>query len=145
MALIAGGVAVVVATRDEELRPDIARGWAPQVSEDGRDVTLCLSVHGRRTVDNLERRSEIAATFSLPTTYRSVQMKGVVVDVGEPTSAHMERARGHLEAFGREATQVGVPARHLARFFDTGRFVAVTFRVRELYDQTPGATAGARL
>jgi hypothetical protein len=31
-ALIARGVACIVATRDAALRPDIARGWGPQIS-----------------------------------------------------------------------------------------------------------------
>jgi Pyridoxamine 5'-phosphate oxidase len=93
-AFVAGGVAVVVATRDDALRPEIARGWGPLVAPDGAAATLCVGLHpGSRARANLEANGAIAATFSLPTTYRGVQIKGVARALREPrpTSASASR------------------------------------------------------
>jgi hypothetical protein len=144
-AFLVGGVAIVVATRDDELRPEIARGWGPAVAEDRASVTLCVGVApDSRTRANLEGNGAVAATFSQPSTYRTVQLKGGAVDVTEPDGKQLARVQEHLEAFVDEVRQVGLePDR--GRALLEPELLAVTFDVRELYDQTPGPNAGARL
>lgn len=84
--LLAGGVATIVASRDEELRPCIARGWGIVASPDGTEMTLCVAAPaGSRMRSNLESNAAIAVTCSQPTTYRGVQLKGVVVATFQPT------------------------------------------------------------
>jgi hypothetical protein len=142
---IGGGVAAIVATRDDELRPQIARAWGIHVSADGAELTLCVeAAAGSRTRANLEARHSVAATFSLPTTYRTVQIKGDVVALAEPTAEQLEAVEEHLAAFSRDVEQVGMPADSGWRLIDR-RLAAVTVAVRELYDQTPGPNAGAPL
>jgi len=138
-----GGVAAIAATRDEAMRPHIARAWGPDV--DGETVTLCLgAAPDSRAAENLRANGAIAVTFSLPTTYRGVQMKGVAGEVGEPSAAQLERVEAHVEAFVEQTVQVGLTPEQ-GRRFSRGPLVAVTFDVIELYDQTPGPGAGARL
>jgi hypothetical protein len=139
-----GGVAAIAATRDEAMRPSIVRAWGPEV--DGETVTLCLAAApDSLAAANLRANGAIAVTFSLPTTYRGVQMKGGVVgEVGEPSEAQLERVRAHAEAFAEQTVQVGL-TREQGRRFSRGPLVSVTFEVTELYDQTPGPGAGARL
>ena len=43
---IHGGVAVGVATRDDDLPPEFARGWGPEVSADGRSLRGCVTAPG---------------------------------------------------------------------------------------------------
>ena len=83
-------------------------------------------------------------TCSRPTTYRTVQLKGEVVSVREPTAEQLAAVDDHVEAFSREAEEVGLMPGTGRRFLDPG-LVAVTLAVRELYDQTPGPSAGARM
>jgi hypothetical protein len=144
-AFVHGGVAIVAATRDDDLRPEITRGWGPALSPDGRELRICLSAApGSRTIANLERNGAFAANFTLPTTYRSIQIKGDVRELGDPTDADLLRAGEHLAAFVGEAAQVGVPRAIGSRFAERP-FIAVTVVIRELYDQTPGAGAGSAL
>jgi hypothetical protein len=42
-AFLHQGVAIVVATRDDEGRPEVSRGWGPRVGDDGTEVTLCVA------------------------------------------------------------------------------------------------------
>jgi hypothetical protein len=135
----------VVATRDEELRPAITRGWGPDASIEGAAMTLCVAAApGSQTLSNLEENGAIAVTFSLPTSYRTVQVKGAVVELCAPTAEHLARVEEHVAAFVDEVEHVGVQ-RSLARRFVGPDLVAVSFAVRELYDQTPGPNAGGRL
>jgi hypothetical protein len=144
--LIQGGVAVGVATRDDALRPEFARGWGPEVSADGRSVTLCVSApDGSRMLANLERNGAVAVGFSPPTIARAVQVKGVAARVGEPEPADLERVERHVRSFVAEAARVGAPAELSQRMFVRTGLVAVQFSVDEVFDQTPGPTAGRRL
>jgi len=142
---LTGGVAAIVATRDDELRPQIARAWGIHVSADGTELTLCVEAAGGSTTRaNLEAKGAVAATFSLPTTYRTVQIKGEVVALAEPTAEQLAAVEEHVAAFSRDVEQVGMPADSGRRMIDR-RLAAVTFAVHELYDQTPGPNAGAPL
>ena len=93
------GVAVIVATRDAALQPLISRGWGPLVVADGARLVLCVEADRR---GDLEVTGELAATFSRPTTYRSVQIKGAVKVVAEPSAADHERVAEHHAAFTTE-------------------------------------------
>jgi hypothetical protein len=143
--LLLAGVATVVATRDERMRPSLQRGWALTVSEDGSEVTVCVpAAPGSPTRDNLELGGAVAITCSRPTTYRTVQVKGEVVAIRDPTPEQRAGAEAHADAFSLEVEELGLPPGTGRRMFDTD-LVAVTIAVAELYDQTPGPKAGARL
>jgi hypothetical protein len=140
-----GGVAIVVATRDALLRPEIARGWGLEVSPDGSAVTLCVGLaSGSPTRANLDLNGAVAITCSQPSTYRTVQLKGTVVELAEPDDARLERVREHLAAFVEEVWRVGVHREGAESLLEPD-LVQATVAVRDVFDQTPGANAGARL
>ena len=127
------------------MRPEVSRAWGPVLSGDGSTVTLCVAAApGSATLANLQDNGAIAVTFSLPTSYRTVQVKGAVVDRCAPAAEHLARVEEHFSAFVDEVEQVGIPRDGARRFLDS-ELVAVSFSVRELYDQTPGPNAGGRL
>jgi hypothetical protein len=142
---IHGGVAVGVSTRDEDLRPEFARGWGPEVSADGRSMRLCVAAAGTRVRANLERNGALAVGFSPPTIARAVQVKGVATWVGEPEAADLERVERHVGSFVAEAERIGAPAELSRRMFVGTGLVAVGFSIDEVFDQTPGPMAGRRL
>jgi hypothetical protein len=143
---VQGGVAVGVATRDDNLRPEFARGWGPEVSADGRSLTVCVSApEGSWMRANLERNGAVAVGFSPPTIARAVQLKGVATRVGEPEAADLERVERHVRSFVAECERIGAPAELSERMFVRAGLVAVEFSIDEVFDQTPGPTAGRRL
>jgi len=144
-AFLNEGLAVIVATCDERLRPEVSRGWGPALAPDGTTLTLCVGAAAdSRMRANLEPGGTIAATFSLPTTYRTVQLKGPVLDVGEPGGEDLERADEHLAAFVGQVGRIGIPAGRAPRLREPV-LLAVRMEIRERYDQTPGPRAGAAL
>ncbi len=143
---IHGGVAVGVATRDDDLRPEFARGWGPEVSADGRSLKLCVTApEGSRMRANLEQNGAGAVGFRPPTIARAVQGKGVVGAVGEPETADLDRVERHVQSFVAEAERIGAPPELSQRMFVRAGLVAVSFSIDEVFDQTPGPTAGRRL
>ena len=94
---------MIVATRDDQLRPEITRGWGPLLADDEASLELCVAAApASRTRANLDRGGVMAATFSVPTTYRTVQLKGAVLAVGEPRADQLARVDAHLAGFGEQ-------------------------------------------
>jgi hypothetical protein len=143
-SFLAAGVAVMVASRDAELQPEIARGWGPEVRDDGALVRVCLIAPPTSpTRSNLAENGAIAMNCTLPSSYRAVQIKGTVLELDDPGPEDLERARSHAARFVGETVKVGAPApsEHYIQAID----LAVTFAAAEVYDQTPGPSAGSRV
>jgi hypothetical protein len=67
-----------------------------------------------------------------------------VIDLCAPAAELLARVEEHFAAFADEVEQVGISRDGARRLLDS-ELVAVSFSVRELYDQTPGPNAGGRL
>jgi Pyridoxamine 5'-phosphate oxidase len=147
VALVHGGVAVGVATRDADRRPAFTRAWGPEVSADGRMLRLCVDApSGSVTRANLEGNGAVAVGFNPPTVARALQIKGVACSVREPEPEELERAERHFVAFSMEGERVGVSASLLRRAFAAPRdLVSVTLSIDEVFDGTPGTGAGQRV
>jgi len=143
------GVSVVVGTRDSGLVPEITRAWGPSVSEDRRSVKLCVPLAtSRKTLENLEENGQIAVSFSLPTNYKTIQLKGRYIETTEPTGADFAAIERHRDAFGVLNETIGVPRQWVEAFwrreFSTSpTLVTICFFPEEIFDQTPGPGAGS--
>jgi hypothetical protein len=150
-AFLEGPVSVLVGTRDSRLVPEITRAWGPRVSPDRRRVSLCIPLAtSRKTLDNLEAIGEIAVTFSLPTDYRTFQLKGRHAMAAEPDSSDLAAVERHRDAFGMVNEQLGQPRQRVEAFWraeiETSAVLVKVFFVPEhVFDQTPGPGAGRRL
>jgi hypothetical protein len=106
--LVRRGVAVVVATRDVRLRPDLARAWGPELSHDGARLTVCVEAPaGSRAQRNLVPGRTMAATLALISSAASVQLNGPVLAVGEPGPERLAAVADHVERFVQETAAVG--------------------------------------
>jgi Pyridoxamine 5'-phosphate oxidase len=143
--LVREGVAVVVATRDEEMRPALSRAWGPALSEDGAHLTVCVeAAPGSAMARNLESGSPAAAMVTRLSSHTSVQLKGAVVEVATPTQDRLEAVAAHVDGFVAEAAIVGVPE-ELARALAGPDLLTATIEVAERFDETLGSGAGRPL
>ena len=146
-----GPVSVLIGTRDSRLVPEITRAWGPRVSEDRRRISLCVPLAtSRKTLDNLEANGEIAATCSLPTNYRTFQLKGRHAAAAEPDPADVEAVERHRDAFAMVNDRVGQPRRQVEAFWQgeietSAALVKIFFAPEQVFDQTPGPGAGKKL
>ncbi len=93
---------------------------------------------------NLRANGRMALTCVLPTNYRQVQLKGAYCCGGDTTAGDIRRAEGHRDAFIEQCEQVGL-ARNLTMRLWPSDLVLVRFVVQEMFNQTPGPSAGAAL
>lgn len=144
-ALFESGCSLVVGTVGPDLVPDAARAWGAEVVDGGAALRVLVASDATTTLANLRSTGVVAVTATEVATLRSVQVKGRARVDGPASEADLERSRRHVEAFfaAVEATE-GTPPARLSRLLPAG-FTAFVTTADELYDQTPGPRAGARL
>jgi hypothetical protein len=143
--LVRQGVAIVLATRDAQLRPAVARGWGPLLQADATTLTLCIEApEGTPTRANLAEGAPAAINITLPSTYSSIQVKGRVAAVRALDDGDRERIARHGNAFVLDTSTLGL-AERIARALQDTDYVTVDVALAERFDQTPGPGAGARL
>jgi hypothetical protein len=150
-AFLESGVSVVVGTRDAELVPEITRAWGLLVSKDRKTISLCVALAtSQKTLDNLAGNGQIAVCCSLPTSYKTVQLKGQCIETTDPRRADLRAVERHREAFGRLNDRIGFRRQRTETFWRRELEtcpVLVNLRVvpELVFDQTPGPDAGSPL
>jgi hypothetical protein len=150
-AFLESGVSVVVGTRDADLVPEITRAWGLVVSKDRKTVSLCIPLAtGRKTLDNLAGNGQVAVCCSLPTSYKTVQLKGQCLENRDPGRADLAVVRRHRQAFGRLNKRIGFPRQRSETFWrreieTSPALVKLRFLPEQIFDQTPGPDAGSPL
>ena len=141
---LASGVAMLGASAGEGGRPEAFRIWGADVDSGGR-VRVLVNSEAGRTLEAARGGGPLALLFTDITTFRSVQVKGRVDGVPEPLGPDdVALMRRYTESFTAALGTVGHPPR-LAEQLRPFSVFAVRVTADELYDQTPGAGAGARL
>ncbi len=136
--LVRRGVAVIVATRDGDLRPELGRAWGPEVSADGGRLSFCVEAPpGSAMARNLEPGAPTAATITRLASRATVTLRGPVIAVGAPDPDHLDAVAGHVAAFVTELAAVGVPA-SIARALVGPDLLRVTVEVAERLDESRG-------
>jgi Pyridoxamine 5'-phosphate oxidase len=150
-AFLEGPLSVLVGTRDSRLVPEITRAWGPRVSEDRKRVSLCVPVAtSRKTLDNIEGNGAIAVAFSLPTNYRTIQLKGRRATAAEPDSTDLAVVERHRDAFAAVNEPLGQSRQRVEAFWraeieTSAVLVKILFVPEQVFDQTPGPGAGRSL
>jgi len=150
-AFLESGVSVVVGTRDADLVPEITRAWGLLVSKDRKSLSLCVPLAtSHKTLDNLASNGQVALCCSLPTSYKTVQLKGQCIETTDPRRADLTAVERHREAFGRLNARIGFPRQHSKTFWrreleTSPVLVKLRFVPEQIFDQTPGPDAGSPL
>jgi hypothetical protein len=138
-------VAIWFATVSADLVPQTARSMGAKVERAERVVWLYVPIEqGMRALANVDTGSQIAVTFCRIFDYRAVQVKGTIRSMRTCTEEDRPRVLHYHERFTGASTEVGIPFEAAARLAHWPA-IALEIAVRELYSQTPGANAGARL
>lgn len=150
-AFLESGVSVVVGTRDSELVPEITRAWGPRVGRDRRSVSLCIALAtSGKALKNLRDNGHLAATFSLPTNYKTIQLKGRCVRTASPNRQDLAAVEHHRNAFLASTERIGVPRRFTEALWqrelvESTVMVKIRFMAKQAFDQSPGPDAGSPL
>ena len=142
--LFESGASIVIGTRDAMRRPEVARAGGAKVDRTANRITVFLAeaVAGR-TVANLSANGDIAVSFTAVYSHRSIQAKGKVVSVAPAADSERDVVKHYMSAWAEVLYQTGIP-RAVTLQCASWPAVAITFDVRETFNQTPGPKAGDR-
>ncbi len=144
-AFLERGCALIVGTAGPDLTPHAQRAWGCSVV--GPDeVRLLLDGSDLVQRGNLEGGGRIAVTSADVRDLRSVQLKGRVVAIEEdPTADDLDRCEVHNDELFTDIEVTDHFPRTLVERMIPRRYVVAVVHVEELYDQTPGPSAGNRV
>ena len=147
VAFLVGGCALIVGTVSPDGEPFVTRGWGLTVDVGSEPLTarLLLAAEDTRALELLEAGGRIEYTGTDVPTLRSLQVKGRSVRVEPATDDDRERAKRYADAFFEDVVSVDRHAPDaLARLLPLD-YVAVIVTIDEVFDQTPGPSAGTRV
>jgi hypothetical protein len=140
-----GGVSLLLATCDASGAPECVRAAGVTVSAERTRVTVLLSERvAARTLANLTAGSTVALTVSRPIDHSTIQLKGRALGTRPAEPGERAIADRYLASFTEALYLVGM-TRAVVRRFAVWPAIAVEIELAELFEQTPGPTAGARL
>ena len=148
VAMMARGVSVIVASRNEARVPSVMRAVGSRVRDGGRQITVYLArSQGQCLLDDIARSGAMAVVFSQPESHLTLQLKTRRAQVRALRDDDWPALMRYRESMEREVGAVGfgpafVHAMLAHRLDDV---VAVDFCPEDAFDQSPGPRAGASL
>ena len=148
VAFLVPGVSVIVASRDSRMVPSVCRGVACRLSDDRRSLTVLVRRAASATLlDDIARSGWVASCHSLPSTHRTIQLKGRDGRIEPALGDDLALATEFADGFCEQLATFGY-AENFVRsllFVAPEDLAAVRFTPTELYSQTPGPDAGRRV
>lgn len=141
-------VSITIGACDQQLRPCLVRAAGCRVSADRERVSIFVSAsQGAPVLECVRDKGAIAVVFSQPTTHRTFQMKGKSAVIGSLEEGDMEILAAYRKAFAQEVAPLGFgePLIETLFTYPANDLVRISFSPSEVFSQTPGPNAGARL
>ena len=138
------GVSILVGTRNAKNEPEPMRATGARVSKDRERLSLLFPAHATRSIENALANGHVAVCFSRFLDNYSIQLKGQDAVVRDGTDEDRAIAERYRVAYGEQLSMAGFP-RSLTSRINVWPAKVVTFPVRDIFVQTPGPGAGARL
>jgi hypothetical protein len=139
------GLSILVGTVDPHNVPSCCRAIAIASTDNLQTLTVYVPIAtSQEAIRNIALTGRIAVVASYPIDNCSTQMKGTVTEARLAREDEAERVRRGVDAFADVLDRIGVPRRRTRSMAHWPAF-AVTMRVEEIFEQTPGPQAGTRI
>ena len=139
------GCSLILGTVLPDGEPHAGRGWGLTVLPDEAQVRLLLDVEDTTTNDCAAGGGAVAITAASVRTLRSLQLKGRVLSLEAGSPEDAGRAARYCEAFFTDIEETDGFGREITERLVPLGYLVCTVAVDDLFDQTPGPGAGARL
>lgn len=145
-AFCGSGVSVVLGASAPDGRAVASRGAGARVDAEEVRVTLERRANAP-LLAALAAGSAIAVTFTLPSTHRSIQLKGWGVRIERATSEDLEATAVNSAGFRSELVRSGYDEAFASAYttYEPDELVAAVFVPVAAFTQTSGPGAGAEL
>jgi hypothetical protein len=139
------GLSIIVGAVDARGTPSCCRSYAIRSDDDLETLTIYLPVAtSHDAIQSLAMTKKLAVAATQPMESSATQLKGTAIETRLARDDEAAFVNERLEAFADMLMGFGVP-RRLTRTAVHWPAFAVTIRVEEIYEQTPGPKAGTRL
>jgi predicted RNA-binding Zn ribbon-like protein len=139
------GLSILVGTADSAGTPSCCRGIAIQSLDEFETITVFLPVAtSHETIHNVATTKQLAVVATHPRDNFATQFKGTTLDARLAREDESAFVRQRLDALADVLDRIGVPRRLTHRVAHWPAF-ALTMRVEQVFDQTPGPKAGSRV
>ncbi len=149
LALLARPIAISIAGRNASLRPSVAHAYGARVAEDGKRIRIIvLRDEAHQVLADIAANGEVATVYSDVRSFRSLQIKGHDAIIDKFDAADAETQARHHRMTADELVALGYAPSLANGVFSVPRhpdFVTVAFTPTDIFQQTPGPGAGARL
>jgi len=144
---IAGGVSILVASRDRDLKPVLARACGCIAGNDGSVSVFVPRQRAASLLDAVAVTGTIAVVFSEPSTHRTIQLKADDARVLRSVRGQDATCDRYRRLFARELERLGYSSVMAKSLVDdaSGPVSGIRFTPASTYDQTPGPHAGEPL
>ena len=138
-------LAIIVACVPRGKRPQVARGYAAQLSPDSREMTLHVPYFYPAQLEEAgAERPAIAVVLSRVSDFETYQFKGDNLVFGAKCDATEPRMDSYLQGFRQAIVAVGM-SNECADGLIYSSYISLTFSIRSAFRQTPGPGAGREL
>lgn len=140
------GVSISLAACAPDRLPSMCRGMGCKVSEDGRLVSIFVKrVQAAELLDNIRSSGgRVANVFSLPSSNRTLQLKGVDARILPFDPQDLPIVKAHIDDFVREVLPLGMQEDVVRCVLSCSAddLVTVVYSPCAAFSQTPGPKAG---
>jgi hypothetical protein len=150
--LINGAAAMYLCTRDSGLRPAMGRPVGLRLNADGKSITVVMpKAICQPSLDNVKASPLASLGLTNPSSFESFQFKGRITATREAGPEEMAVKELYLSKFHNLLGSLGYPAPFVAgveklkAMLSPAPAYVFNLEVDEIYLQTPGPKAGAKL
>lgn len=147
-AFIQTGVSISLAACGNDRLPSMSRGLGCKVFDGGRQVAVFIKPsQSADLLENIRSTGRVANVFSLPSSNRTLQLKGSDARILPFDAADLPLIEAHLADFLREVLPLGMPENVVRALLDCAAddLVMVVYSPAAAFSQTPGPKAGEAL
>ena len=139
------GASILVATVDARGVPSCCRAAAVTSDDDLKTVAIYLPIAtSQQTINDIATTHRIAVAATHLREHSSIQLKGTACTARLAREDEAALVEDRYQAFAEVLHKIGLPRRLTRSVVHWPAFV-VDMKVEEIFEQTPGPNAGARL
>lgn len=144
-AFILTGVSISLAACGTDRQPSMSRGMGCKLIDGGRQIAIFIKrSQSAELLDNIGASGRVANVFSLPSSNRTLQLKGVDAQVQAFDPADSPIIEKHVAEFVQEVLPLGMSEEVVRAMFacQPADLVTVVYSPSAAFSQTPGPKAG---